>query len=320
MATRAVWLDCDPGYDDVFAILLAGHAPSLELLGISTVAGNESVEKTTLNAAKVVETSLSVPVFRGAEKPILRAKSKKYGEEGKGKTGLDGVRLPSAESAVAHFGNRKASIAMAEAILAHEAPVTIVATGALTNVALMLSLYPEVRDQCSVVFMGGAIGLGNKSPTAEFNVHFDPEATQMVLDSGVHVTMVPLEVTHTALATKEVLDRIRSLGSSKFVKMAVDCLTAFAKTYKEVYGFEAPPVHDPCAVAYVIDPAFFESRRLRVDVELVSPLCSGQTICDVFGITGKTTNCDVCVAMNVDSFWDLLLAALRKANSVSRME
>merc|ERR1712216_177800 len=133
-------------------------------------------------------------------------------------------------------------------------------------------------------------------------------AAQMVLDAGVPVVMVPLEVKK----------RVSSLAKSKFVAMCAGLFTFFEKTYREVFGFESPPLHDPCAVAYVVNPALFEERKMRVDVELQSALCAGQTVCDVWNSTGKEPNCSVTVKMDVDGFWDLMVAALRRANGVSR--
>ena len=216
-ATQPVWLDCDPGHDDMCAIILAGHHDALSLLGISTVSGNQSLDKTTLNAAKVLVIAglEHVSVTPGQARPILSLPF--HDAEIHGKTGLDGTDLlPSADEVPAGIVRRddKGVLAMARAIMASERPVSLVATGALTNVALMLQLFPEAKPHIrEVVLMGGAVGVGNRGSVMEFNILCDPEAAAVVFESGLKVVMVPLEVTHTALITEAVLEEIRALGT-----------------------------------------------------------------------------------------------------------
>lgn len=191
--------------------------------------------------------------------------------------------------------------------------VKLVATGALTNVALMFALYPEVLTMIEVVIMGGCLGVGNTGPVMEFNIQTDPEAAKLVFESGVPLCMVPLEVTHTVLATTSILDRI-GFGTP-FKATIRDLLTFFAKTYKEVFDFDHPPVHDPCAVAYLLAPqAFTKVRRLRVDIETSSILTAGQTVVDVWNQSGKAPNCDVCIEMDHEKFWDVMIAAISAAD------
>merc|ERR1711865_681780 len=154
--------------------------------------------------------------------------------------------------------------------------------------------------------MGGAIGVGNRSPVAEFNILCDPEAADIVFNSELEVVMVPLEVTHTALATEHVLSRIKSLDTP-FATLVVDLLTFFRDTYKRVFDFDHPPVHDICAVAYVIAPSMFQTRLMRVDVECGNGLCVGQTVCDVWDYSKEGANVHVATSMNVGAFWDLCL-------------
>eukprot|EP00937_MAST-01D_sp_MAST-1D-sp2_P003578 g3578.t1 len=324
MMAQSLWLDCDPGHDDALAIILAGHDHRVRLLGISTVSGNQSVAKTTLNAAKVlVAAGLAdaVRVTAGQAQPLLR--EAKHDAEIHGDSGLGGTDLLPADSAIPEGlidGDGKGVIAMAEAILASDTPVSVVATGALTNVALMLQLYPEAKPKIrEVAFMGGAMGAGNRGAVAEFNILCDPHAAQAVMDSGVKLVMVPLEVTHTALATPEVLREIEAL-ESKFGKLVVQLLTFFRDTYERVFGFKAgPPLHDPCAVAWVLEPALFETTLMRVDVECCSELSVGQTVCDIWGDSQKPKNVHVARTMDVPAFWRLMLDALRAANAASPM-
>ena len=197
----------------------------------------------------------------------------------------------------------------------------LVATGALTNVALLFSVYPELAGAVEVVLMGGALGKGNTGPVAEFNIQCDPEAARIVFESGANLTMVPLEVTHTALVTPEVRERL--LGNpatsgrspSRFRRLVDELMRFFADTYKEVFDFEDPPLHDPCAVAYAVAPEMFETRDLRVDVECGSELCAGQTVVDWWRQSPeKPINCRVCVKMDVGKFWDAMCEAVDNAN------
>ena len=168
-----------------------------------------------------------------------------------------------------------------------------------------------------VVLMGGALGVGNTGAVVEFNMQIDPEAAAVVFNSGARVTMVPLEVTHTALVTPEVLDRIRSPPDHPFVELIAELLLFFADTYRRVFRFEHPPLHDPCAVAYVVAPELFEMEHLRVDIETASTLSAGQTVVDVWGSSGRAPNAYVAMAMDVPRFWDAMVAAVHAAAAAS---
>jgi inosine-uridine nucleoside N-ribohydrolase len=328
---QPIWLDCDPGHDDALAIILAGHHPELTLLGISTVSGNSPVERTTRNAAKVLMVSglLDVPVYRGQGAPLLQSRPVEstvpitghlHDPEIHGVCGLGGSTLLPDDEAIPPGLVRegeKAVLAMAKAILASDRPVSLVATGSLTNVALMLQLFPEVKPKLrEISFMGGALGVGNRGAVAEFNILCDPEAAAIVLGSGVKLVMVPLEVTHTALITEAVLEQIGSMRST-YARMITQLLTFFKATYKRVFDFADPPLHDPCAVAWIVAPELFDTKLMRVDVECGSSLSRGQTVCDVWGYSKSPPNVHVTKAMDVPKFWEMMHAALRKANSVS---
>ena len=192
--------------------------------------------------------------------------------------------------------------------------LTVVATGALTNVALFASLYPELLEHTEVVIMGGAMGQGNTNPVAEFNIQCDPEAAHIVFECGVKLAMVPLEVTHTALVTPTVRARLLDDGS-RFRRLVDELMQFFAQTYKDVFAFEHPPLHDPCAVAYALRPDLFTVKSLRVDVETTSSISAGQTVCDIWRQSGKEPNAEVCVAMNVEKFWEMMCDAVDKADA-----
>jgi len=198
-------------------------------------------------------------------------------------------------------------------------PVTVLATGPLTNVALLLLTSPELASPQyihQIVLMGGAIGVGNTGPAAEFNIQVDPESAHIVFESGVPVVMAPLEVTHTALVTPAVLGRIRSIGSP-FASFICDLMLFFRDAYSGVFGFSSPPLHDPVAVAFLLDPHMFETKMMRVDIDYESRLCYGRTVCDIYGRDTRPKNVRVCLRMDVDKFWNLMLDALRQADQRS---
>ena len=312
-ATRRVILDCDPGHDDAMAILLAAASPTLELEGITIVAGNQTLEKTALNARRVCSVAeiRDIPIVPGADRPLRREPV--IAAEIHGASGLDGPTW--GEPTVDLDPRHAVDFILERAGAPDERPLTIVAVGPLTNIALALERQPGVVERIDrIAIMGGAIGLGNWTPSAEFNIYADPEAAAAVIGSGVPITLVPLEVTHLALATDAVIERIGALGSA-VSQMAVALMRYFAETYERVFGFEAPAVHDPCAVAAVIDPALVPTRPMNVAVDTASELSLGRTVCDVLGVTGRAPNVDVAVDLDVSGFWDLMVSALDRYGS-----
>ena len=303
---QPIVLDCDPGHDDALAILLAAASPSLELLAITTVAGNQSLDKTTLNARRICTVAGigDVPVAAGCDAPLVRPRI--ASPEIHGESGLDG---PAFGAPTVPLDPRHGVDVILEASRAHD-DLVLVATGPLTNVATAMARDPGLAGRLQrVVLMGGAIGLGNVTPAAEFNIGADAEAARAVFESGVPITMVPLETTHRALATPAVMERIAALDFP-LAHLCVDLLAFFAETYLRVFGFAAPAVHDPCAVAWLIDPTIVPTRRMRVDIETHAEFSYGRTVCDVHGVTGRAPNVEVGVDLEVDRFWDLMIGAL----------
>ena len=302
-----VLLDCDPGHDDALAIMLAAASPAIDLLGITTVAGNQTLPKTTLNARRVATVAgiTSVPIAAGRAQPLhgrLEPAADIHGE-----TGLDGPAFGEPAVQVEPDG---AVEFMRQVILGADRPVTLVATGPLTNVAALLLAHPEAADGLrEIVLMGGSTERGNVTPYAEFNVHVDPEAADIVVRSGLPVTMCGLNVTHQALATGEVLERIEALGTP-LARICVELLTFFAGSYRRVFGFEAPPLHDPVAVARVIDPTVVTVTDANVAVELTGTYTRGATVVDLHQVTGRPANARVAVGLDVDRFWDLMVTAV----------
>jgi purine nucleosidase/pyrimidine-specific ribonucleoside hydrolase len=301
VAVRVV-LDCDPGHDDALAIVLAARHPGIDLRAITTVAGNQTLAKTTLNARRMCTVAgiVGVPIAAGCERPLVQEAVIAEGIHGE--TGLDGPDFP--EPTVE--ADPRGALEVAGEVLRE--PTTIIATGPLTNVATLLQRQTENVQR--VVLMGGSTGRGNMAPLAEFNVLADPEAADVVFRSGVPITMCGLDVTHQALATDEVLRRIAA-KDSPLARVCHQLLTFFAGTYREVFGFEAPPVHDPVAVAAVIDPTIISVRSVNVEIELTGTYTRGATVVDLHGVTGRRPNAEVATELDVERFWDLMIDAIR---------
>jgi purine nucleosidase len=302
-----VILDCDPGHDDMVAILLAAADPRVDLLAITTVAGNGTLERTTYNARAVCSMAgiRDVPIAAGAPGPLvgrLRTAAHVHGE-----SGLEGAALPEPDVEPA---DEHAVSLMARLLRESPEPVALVPTGPLTNVALLLRTWPELGPRIrEVVLMGGSLGAGNVEPLAEFNVFVDPEAADVVFSSGLPVTMCGLNVTHQALATDAVMGRLRALGTP-LAETVVGLLGFFRDRYRELWGLEAPPVHDPVAVARVIDPALVRCEDAHVAVELHGTHTRGATVCDRFGVRGLAPNAKVALQLDAPGFWELVVAAV----------
>jgi inosine-uridine nucleoside N-ribohydrolase len=297
-------IDCDPGHDDAIAILLALASPEVELRGVTTVAGNQTLEKTTRNALKVLELAgrADIPVAAGADAPLrrtLRVAAHVHGE-----SGLDGPLLPEPTTQVvpAH-----AADFLAELI---EPGVVLVPTGPLTNVALMLERHPDVRDRLQrIVWMGGAIGEGNVTPAAEFNAFVDPEAAAAVFESGIPVTMIGLDVTHKALFTRAHADRLRDTGAAG---RAVAELSDFFQLFHESrYAFDGSPIHDALAVAHVVDPTLVTTVNCNISIETASSYCDGRTVVDRWLVLPDAPrNAYAGVDVEADRFLELLVGRI----------
>lgn len=306
MSPTPIILDVDPGHDDAVAILLACGAPELDLRAVTTVAGNVPLEKTTRNALRILSLigRTDVPVAAGAAAPLAR--SLRTAEDIHGESGLEGPEIPGE---IFSAEERGATELIADVLSESSEPVTLVPTGPLTNVATLLREHPELRDRITrVSLMGGSIGLGNTTPAAEFNIYVDPEAAKEVFESGLEITMSGLDVTHRAGASPDERERLRSVGTVGGVVAGL--LEFFAETYERVFGFDSPPLHDPVAVAAVLEPGVLETRLMRVDVECEGELTRGETVCDFYGVTGKPPNAEVGVELDRERFFELLYRAL----------
>ena len=307
MSPKPVILDVDPGHDDAVALMLACGHPGLDLLAVTTVAGNVSLEKTTHNALRVLSLvgCTDVPIGAGASEPLERPLH--TAENIHGKSGLDGPEeIPEATF---EPDERGAVTLIADTLRASPEPVTLVPVGPLTNIATFLREHPDLKDRVARIFlMGGSMGLGNTTPVAEFNIYVDPEAAREVFESGLPITMSGLDVTHQAGAGPDERERLRTTGGVGGV--VAEFLDYFAATYESVFGFDAPPLHDPVSVAAVLEPNLLKTHPMRVDIECDSDLTRGETVCDFYGVTGRAPNAEVGVDLDRDGFFKLLYGTL----------
>jgi inosine-uridine nucleoside N-ribohydrolase len=298
-----VLIDCDPGHDDAIALLLALASPEVQLLGVTTVSGNQTLDKTTANAIRVLEFvgRGDVPVAAGADRPLVRERF--VAAHVHGDSGLDGPALPPPEKAPEP---NHAVDFLAARILGSSEPVTLVPVGPLTNVGLLLARYPEVsRNLGEVVVMGGAIAEGNVTPAAEFNVWADPEAAWRVFRSGLDLTMVGLDVTHKALLGPAHGERLRDAGRAG--TLVAELLDFFNVYHRKTYGFDGSPIHDAVAVAQVVRPGILETLERNVEIETESELCRGRTVVDLWRRTGREPNARVGVGIDAEGFLELLI-------------
>jgi pyrimidine-specific ribonucleoside hydrolase len=302
-----VLVDCDPGQDDALALLLALASPELELLGVATVAGNQTVDKTTTNALKVLELAGrdDVPVAMGADRPLVGELV--VAADAHGESGLDGPALPEPQAAPVE---QHAVDFLAERLLSAQSPVTLLPLGPLTNVALLLDLHPDATHRIErIVLMGGAIGEGNMTPSAEFNIWIDPEAASRVFDSGLDVTMIGLDVTNRAVLRGEHAERLRAAGRiGTAIAAMIDFYLGF---YLGLYDHGGAPIHDALVVAHLIRPELVETVDRHVGIELAHGLCRGRTVVDMRRrVDAPEPNAHVAVDLDVSAFTDLLVERL----------
>ncbi|MDQ6811328.1 MAG: nucleoside hydrolase [Actinomycetota bacterium] len=300
---RRIILDCDPGHDDAIALMLALASPEVQLLGVSTVSGNQTVAKTTANAIRVLDhlARSDVAVAAGAQRPLVR--DRLVAEDVHGHSGLDGPDLPPpAREPV----NEHAIDWIARTVSEQPDPVTIVATGPLTNLALALARYPQLEGALeAIVLMGGAIGEGNVTPAAEFNIWADPEAARRVFSSEVDVTMVGLDVTHKALMRKAHAERLADSGSAG--RLVADLYGFYAQHHRRRYGWDGAPVHDAVAIAHVIDETLLRCTDCGVRVDTGPELSRGRTYVDRFASAGWEPRRHVAVDIDSERFLELLI-------------
>lgn len=311
MRAVPIILDCDPGHDDAMAMILAAYNPQIELLGITTVSGNGIIDKVTENALRICALAkIHVPVAQGAGAALLGAVE--AASDIHGESGLDGAPLPAA---IFELQKGHGVELIAKLVREHSEKVTLVATGPLTNIALFLKMYPELQSKIeAIVFMGGSAGRGNRTPYAEFNIWMDPEACDVVLKSGLPLTMIGLDVTHQALITKEIFAKLDALDTEVSRTLA-GLMRFFAHTYNEIFEMPDPPLHDPIAVAVLIDSTITKNRFVNVEVELNGLHTRGATVVDIYNRVHGVPNVHVALELDFDKFWGVMLAAVEAAGS-----
>ncbi|GAB3119959.1 uridine-preferring nucleoside hydrolase UriH [Glaciibacter psychrotolerans] len=309
MATKII-LDCDPGHDDAIALLLAHGSPEIDLVAVTTVMGNQTLDKVTRNALSVARVAgiTGVPFAAGCARPLVR--EIETAPSIHGESGLDGPVLPEP---TLELDPRHAVDLIIDTIMGNEpGTITLIPTGALTNIALAVRKEPRIVDRVKeIVLMGGGYNIGNWSATAEFNMVIDPEAAHIVFNETWPLTMVGIDLTHQALATPDVVASIAALGTGP-ARFVGELLDFFGETYKDQQGFDYPPVHDPCAVAFVIDRSVMTVRRAPLDVELTGTLTLGMTVADFR--SPAPVDCTTQVAIDLDhaKFWALIVDALER--------
>ena len=310
MEKRKIILDCDPGHDDAVAILLAGINEKIDLLGISVVTGNQTLEKTTNNALNVCQwLGLDVPVYKGCPDPMIRPKF--VAADIHGETGLDG---PVFEPLTRKAEDQHAVLWMIDTLMKSDGDITVVTTGPMTNLGMAMRMEPAIIPKIKeIVLMGGAYTNGNVTPAAEFNIIEDADAAYVCFTSGRPITMVGLDVTRKALCYPSIVDRMDKIGN-KASKLFVDLMRHFCKSQKEVFGWEGGPLHDPITIAYLIDPSVITVKPMFCEIDIFSQQSLGRTNCDFFGYLKKEPNVNVAIAVDADKYWDIIEENIRKYN------
>lgn len=303
MDRRKIILDCDPGHDDAIAIMMAAASEKFELLGITVVAGNQTLEKTARNALNVCQyLGLDVPVYRGCGHPMIRDKQVVAGDI-HGETGMDG---PVFEPLKRKAEEKHAVLYMIDTLLHSEEEITVVTTGPMTNLAMAIRLCPEILPKIrEIVLMGGSYQMGNVTPAAEFNIIADADAAHVCFSCGRPIVMAGLDVTRKVLCYPEIVKRM-SRQNNKASKLFTDLMTFFNRTQKEVYGWEGGPLHDPVTIAYLIDPSVLTLKEMFTQIDIRSEQSYGRTNCDFFHYLKREPNSRVAVDINVEKFWNIV--------------
>ena len=310
MEKLPIIIDCDPGQDDAITLLLAISSPEiLDILGITTVAGNVPLDLTTRNARLMCDIAgrNDVRVFAGCVKPLQRELV--TAENVHGKTGIDGIEIVDPQTPLEQMHAVDFIIETLEA--AENASITLVLMGPLTNIATVIDNNPVVISKVAeIVMMGGAMReSGNISPCAEFNIFVDPHAADIVFQSGLPITVMGLDVTHQVLATPERRDRLRAIDND--ASRAASAMLDFYNRFDSAkYGTSGAPLHDPCTVAYLLQPELFDTKRCNLTVETNSELTMGHTVVDFWHVTDRPKNINWVHSVDADGFYDLLFESL----------
>ena len=307
MERTKIILDCDPGHDDAVAILLAARHPAIELLGVTVVAGNQTLENTQRNARRVLQwIGSDVPVYAGCPGPLVRQKI--IAADIHGSTGLDGPVFPELTKPLEE---EHAVLFIIRTLMASAGDITMVTTGPMTNLAMAIRLEPRIVPKIRrIVLMGGSYTNGNVTPAAEFNMIADAEAASICFGCGRPVTMIGLDVTRKVLCYPEIVERMRRIGNPAS-ELFVSLMGHFCRTQKEVFGWEGGPLHDPVTIASLIDPGVITVKPMNVQIDLRSTQSYGRTNCDLFGYQKLPETADVAIDIDAARFWDIIEKTLR---------
>jgi purine nucleosidase len=312
MTRRKIIIDCDPGQDDAVMLLLALACPDeLDILGITTVAGNVPLKLTERNARLMCELAgrSEVPVFAGSDKPMKRELV--TAESVHGRTGIDGADIH--EPSIALQAHHAVDFIIETLLAADDNAITLVPTGPLTNIGIAIKKQPEILPKIrEIVLMGGASREGgNTTPSAEFNIYVDPHAAGIVMHCQRPLTIAGLDVTHQVLVKPDCIARLRAMNS-RVATATLGMLEFFNRHDSEKYGTEGAPLHDPCTIAYLLEPGLFQGKRCNIEVETDSPLTMGHTAVDFWGISARPANADWLYGIDSKGFFDLLIDRLAR--------
>ncbi|GMG95479.1 nucleoside hydrolase [Tepidimicrobium xylanilyticum] len=315
MTKKNIIIDCDPGHDDVMAILLAlANQDKFNILGVTTVAGNQTLERVTLNLRKLYTyLGISTPAASGAAKPIIRELT--TGKEVHGETGLDGWDFPEPTF---QLDSTNAMTFMYEKIMNLEDKVILVPTGPLTNIGLLFSAFPEIKEKVEAIsLMGGSIYSGNYTPNAEFNIYVDPEAAKIVFNSGIPIIMSGLEVTHKAAITDEEIEKLRAMDG-RISKMCGELLHFYTR-YHRREGYSSYPLHDVCSIMYLLHPEIFEYKDLQVYIDTSDGPSRGKTFADLREwVKYERPNARVLLNIDRERFIDILFEGFKKLDEICK--
>lgn len=310
MKRTKIILDCDPGHDDALALTMAAASDRIELLAVTTSAGNQTPDKTLNNALRMLTllNATDVPVASGNQRPLMR--HLKIADYVHGETGLDGAELPAPSFEPQDCG---AVELIAKVLKAQAEPITLVVTGPMTNIALFLRVHPELEDKIKqIVFMGGAAGQGNVMPTTEFNMAVDPEAAKIVINEGIPLVMAGLNVTLKAQIRPDDLEHIKAINNPVAQAIAGQ-MDFYGEWYgQDKFGLAGTPVHDPCTIAYLLKPEIFETHNAYIDVETQGSLTAGETVVDFTGLMEKDNNAKVLMDLDREQFVEMIIELLHK--------
>ena len=312
---KKIILDCDPGHDDAVAIMLAIASDDIDLLGITCVGGNATLENTKLNALKICSllNRQDIPIYAGSDKPL------KYdlvtAEHVHGKSGLDTDGEPINLDPSHKIQEMSAIDFIINECKNAEESIYLCPTGPLTNIALCLQKDPSIKDKIKeIVLMGGAaLCLGNITPAAEFNIYVDPHAANVVFNSGIEITMMGLDVTHKVNVNDEIINSIKTNNNKASVFFA-DLMDFYSRFHRVLYETGDCPLHDPCVIAYLIDNEIFKGKKVHVQVEENSDLTRGETVVDWLGVKKLNPNCNVITEADSERFFKILKKELAKLN------